>query len=113
VNYNFKEFFRIFNYNNFCFYFSQLFYDGHSTIATSLSAQINADPPCCSSARLLSLVTIGLQYETDRQTVSEQEFNSNPIQQMLIGPGICMFHGLYVTYICVLYSLLDLIRLGI
>ncbi|XP_015372112.1 PREDICTED: cleavage stimulation factor subunit 1-like [Diuraphis noxia] len=67
---------------------SQLFYDGHFTIATILSAQVNADPPCCPSARLMSLVTIGLQHETDRQTESEQESNSNPIQQILIGSGI-------------------------
>lgn len=67
---------------------SQLFYDGHSTIASSLAAQVNADPPCSPSDRLMSVVTKGLQHETDRQKESEQALNLNPIQQMLIGPGI-------------------------
>lgn len=79
--------------------FSQLFYDGHSTIASSLAAQVNADPPCSPSDRLMSVVTKGLQHETDRQKESEQALNLNPIQQMLIGPGIGMINNLYVTYI--------------
>ncbi|XP_060856954.1 cleavage stimulation factor subunit 1-like [Metopolophium dirhodum] len=67
---------------------SQLFYDGHSTIASSLAALVNADPPCSPSDRLMSVVTKGLQHETDRQKESKQALNLNPIQQMLIGPGI-------------------------
>ncbi|KAL4127278.1 hypothetical protein QTP88_011456 [Uroleucon formosanum] len=66
----------------------QLFYDGHSTIASSLAARVNVDPPCYPSDRLMSVVTKGLQHETDRQKESEQALNLNPIQQMLIGPGI-------------------------
>jgi len=93
--------------------FSQLFYDGHSTIASSLAAQVNADPPCSPSDRLMSVVTKGLQHETDRQKESEQALNLNPIQQMLIGPGIGMLNDLYITYICVLNSVFDLIRLRI
>lgn len=93
--------------------FSQLFYDGHSTIASSLAAQVNADPPCSPSDRLMSVVTKGLQHETDRQKESELALNLNPIQQMLIGPGIGMLNDLYVTYIGVLNSLFNLIRLRI
>jgi len=93
--------------------FSQLFYDGHSTIASSLAALVNADPPCSPSDRLMSVVTKGLLHETDRQKGSEQALNLNPIQQMLIGPGIGMLNDLFVTYICVLNSLFDLIRLRI
>jgi len=61
----------------------------------------------------MSVVTKGLQHETDRQKESEQALNLNPIQQMLIGPGIGMLNDLFVTYICVLNSLFDLIRLRI
>ncbi|XP_016662801.1 cleavage stimulation factor subunit 1-like isoform X2 [Acyrthosiphon pisum] len=67
---------------------SQLFYDGHTSIASSLAVQVNADPPCSPSDRLRSVVMKGLQHETDRQKESEQALNLNPIQQMLIGPGI-------------------------
>ncbi|XP_060875717.1 cleavage stimulation factor subunit 1-like [Metopolophium dirhodum] len=67
---------------------SQLFYDGHTSIASSLAVKVNADPPCSPSDRLRSVVIKGLQHETDRQKESEQAINSNPIQQMLIGPGI-------------------------
>jgi cleavage stimulation factor subunit 1 len=38
----------------------------------------------------MSVVAKGLQHETDRQKESEQVLNLNPIQQMLIGPGIGM-----------------------
>jgi len=93
--------------------FSQLFYDGHSTIASSLAALVNVDPPCSPSDRLMSVVSKGLQHETDRQTESEQASNLNPIQRMLIGPGIGMLNDLYVTYICVLNYLFELIRLRI
>ena len=79
-----------------------------------LAAQVNADPPCSPSDRLMSVVTKGLQHETDRQKESEQALNLNPIQQMLIGPGIGMLNDLFVTYyIFVLNSLFDLIRLRI
>ncbi|XP_060876124.1 cleavage stimulation factor subunit 1-like [Metopolophium dirhodum] len=67
---------------------SQLFYDGHTSIASSLAVQVNADPPCSPSDRLRSIVMKVLQHETNRQKESEQALNLNPIQQMLIGPGI-------------------------
>ncbi|XP_022179703.1 cleavage stimulation factor subunit 1-like [Myzus persicae] len=67
---------------------SQLFYDGHTSIASSLAIQVNADPPCSPSDRLRSIVTKGLQHETDRQKDDEQASNINPVQQMLIGPGL-------------------------
>ncbi|KAL5238934.1 hypothetical protein ACI65C_006344 [Semiaphis heraclei] len=67
---------------------SQLINDGHSTIAASLSAQVNADPPCNSSDQLKKIVSLGLQHETDRRSQSKRALNLNPVQQMLIGPGI-------------------------
>ncbi|XP_060858317.1 cleavage stimulation factor subunit 1-like [Metopolophium dirhodum] len=67
---------------------SQLYYDGYSTIASSLATLVNANPPCAPSDRLMHVVTKGLQHETDRQKAFEQALNLNPIQQMLIGPGI-------------------------
>lgn len=81
--------------------FSQLFYDGHSTIATNLAVLVNVDPPCPPSDRLMSVVTKGLQHETDRQKESEQALNLNPIQQMLIGPGIGMLNYLYNINVCI------------
>lgn len=78
--------------------FSQLFYDGHSTIASSLATLVNADPPCSPSDRLMHVVAKGLQHETDRQKESEQLLTLNPIQQMLIGPGLGMFNK-YITHI--------------
>jgi len=60
---------------------------------------VNADPPCSPSDRLKSIVMTFL-HETDRQKESEQ----NPIQHMLIGPGIGMLNDLYIIYICVLNS---------
>jgi cleavage stimulation factor subunit 1 len=95
--------------------FSQLFYDGHSTIASSLAAQVNVDPPCSPSDRLMSVVTKGLQHETDRQKESEQALNLNPIQQMLIGPGIgILYFIIYIKHQFVyLFLYLNLIRFGI
>lgn len=48
----------------------------------------------------MSVVTKGLQHETDRQKESDQALNLNPIQQMLIGPGIGIF---YKYVICIYY----------
>ncbi|KAL5238932.1 hypothetical protein ACI65C_006342 [Semiaphis heraclei] len=67
---------------------SQLIYDGHTAIAVMLSVKVNAYLPCCPSARLMSLATIGLQYETDKQEESYQALDLNPIQQLIFGPGI-------------------------
>jgi len=91
-------------------WFSQLFYDGYKSIASNLATQVNADPPCCPSDRLRSVVIKGLQLEINRQTEPEQASNLNPIQQMLIGPGIGMLNDLYIIYICMINSLYDLIR---
>ncbi|XP_059486358.1 cleavage stimulation factor subunit 1 [Neocloeon triangulifer] len=44
---------------------SQLFYDGHQTLAVSLSSLVQADPPCPPSDRLYHLVQCGLQHEPD------------------------------------------------
>lgn len=46
--------------------FSQLFYDGHQSLAVGLSAVAQADPPCPPSDRLLHVVMAGLQHEPER-----------------------------------------------
>jgi len=74
---------------------------------------VKADPPCPPSDRLRNVVMRGLQYETDEQKDSEQALNLNPIQQILIGPGIGMLNDLFIIYIFVLNSLHDLIRSGV
>lgn len=48
----------------------------------------------------MSVVTKGLQHETDRQKESEQALILNPIQQMLIGPGIGMFYTCFTLLRC-------------
>lgn len=70
--------------------FSQLFYDGHTGLAASLSTLIQADPPCPPSDRLYHLAVIGLKHEPDRQKRNEQiqVLGLNPIQEILIGPGL-------------------------
>lgn len=40
----------------------------------------------------MHVVAKGLQHETDRQKESEQLLTLNPIQQMLIGPGLGMLN---------------------
>jgi len=83
------------------FFFSQLIYDGYSTIAISLTDKVNANPPCCPSARLMSLVTKGSQYEIDKQEESDQALDINPIQQLIIRPGIGMLTGLFdLIHLC-------------
>ncbi|KAB0798713.1 hypothetical protein PPYR_09706 [Photinus pyralis] len=46
---------------------SQLFYDGHQSIATTLSSAVSADPPCAPSDRLLRIMMAGLENEPDRK----------------------------------------------
>lgn len=69
---------------------SQLHYDGHSTVATSLATLVQADPPCPPSDRLYHLTMIGLKHEPDRQKRNENTptIGLNPIQEILIGPGL-------------------------
>ncbi|KAK7603024.1 hypothetical protein V9T40_003023 [Parthenolecanium corni] len=69
---------------------SQLYYDGHAGIATSLSALVQTDPPCPPSDRLYHLTMIGLKHEPDRQKRNENNptLGLNPIQEILIGPGL-------------------------
>ncbi|XP_018909038.1 cleavage stimulation factor subunit 1 [Bemisia tabaci] len=67
---------------------SQLFYDGHQSLAVGLSGLVETDTPCPPSDRLLHIMMIGLQHEPDRQKKGEPVPGLNPIQQILIGPGI-------------------------
>jgi len=77
-------------YSYYFFICSQLHYDGHSTVATSLAAIVQADPPCPPSDRLYHLTVIGLKHEPDRQKRNENNpiIGLNPIQEILIGPGL-------------------------
>lgn len=63
---------------------SQLFYDGHQAIATSLSAAVSADPPCAPSDRLLHIMMAGLENEPDRK---ERPLNPG-IGNNNVGPGL-------------------------
>ncbi|XP_008194232.3 cleavage stimulation factor subunit 1 [Tribolium castaneum] len=63
---------------------SQLFYDGHQSIGTNLTAAVQADPPCAPSDRLFHIVMAGLEHEPDRK-----ERPQNPgIGNNNIGPGL-------------------------
>ncbi|GFS79789.1 cleavage stimulation factor subunit 1 [Nephila pilipes] len=42
---------------------SQLFYDGHQTLAVSLSNLTKTQPPCPPSDRLFKLVSLGIRTE--------------------------------------------------
>ncbi|XP_046667557.1 cleavage stimulation factor subunit 1 isoform X1 [Homalodisca vitripennis] len=67
---------------------SQLYYDGYSQIALNLTTEVQADPPCPPSERLLHVVNAGLQHEPDRHKNREPVPGLNPIQEILIGPGL-------------------------
>lgn len=81
--------------------FSQLFYDGYSQIAISLSTEVHADPPCPPSERLLHVVNAGLQHEPDRHKNRDPTPGLNPIQEILIGPGLGESNCLHYFYFLV------------
>ncbi|XP_077509237.1 cleavage stimulation factor subunit 1 Cst50 [Amblyomma americanum] len=62
---------------------SQLFYDGHQTLAVSLSNMVKAHPACPPSDRLLNIVSTGLRVEQE----SKGSKLTN-IDQPYMGPGI-------------------------
>jgi cleavage stimulation factor subunit 1 len=68
--------------------FSQLYYDGYTQIAMNLAQEVHADPPCPPSERLLHVVNAGLQHEPDRHKNRDPTPGLNPIQEILIGPGL-------------------------
>lgn len=67
-------------------YFSQLFYDGHQSIAVSLTSAIQPDPPCPPSDRLFNLVSEGLKYEKEMQP--KKDSNNGLYLDTLLGPGL-------------------------
>lgn len=67
-------------------------YDGHTSMASNLAAQVNADQPCSPSDQLKSIVTIGLQHENDGLKESDKA-DFNPVQKMLIGSGLGMLNN--------------------
>lgn len=56
---------------------SQLFYDGHQTLAVSLSNLVKAQPPCPPSDRLLHVVTKGIRLEKEEQ--AEESIRSDRV----------------------------------
>ncbi|PSN45009.1 Cleavage stimulation factor subunit 1 [Blattella germanica] len=64
---------------------SQLFYDGHQSLAVGLSAVAQADPPCPPSDRLLHVVMAGLLHEPDRP---QKSGGGIPGQEGLSTPGL-------------------------
>ncbi|XP_054272971.1 cleavage stimulation factor subunit 1 [Macrosteles quadrilineatus] len=67
---------------------SQLYYDGYTQIAQSLSAEVHPEPACPPSERLLHVINAGLQHEPDRHKNRDPTPGLNPIQEILIGPGL-------------------------
>lgn len=69
---------------------SQLFYDGHQAIGTSLTSAVQADPPCPPSDRLFHIVLAGLEHEPERKDRPKNVgIGSNNI-----GPGL----GIYILF---------------
>ncbi|CAN7987354.1 unnamed protein product [Ixodes pacificus] len=62
---------------------SQLFYDGHQTLAVSLSNMVKAHPACPPSDRLLNIVSAGLRTEQETKGI---KFSA--LDQPYTGPGI-------------------------
>ncbi|XP_045471031.1 cleavage stimulation factor subunit 1 [Harmonia axyridis] len=63
---------------------SQLFYDGHQALGTSLTSVVQAEPPCPPSDRLFHIVLAGLEHEPDRKDRPQNVgIGSNNI-----GPGL-------------------------
>ncbi|GLV45750.1 Cleavage stimulation factor 50 kD subunit [Carabus blaptoides fortunei] len=63
---------------------SQLFYDGHQSLAVNLSSVVQADPPCPPSDRLLHIMIAGIEHEPERK---DRPVNHG-IGSNLIGPGL-------------------------
>jgi cleavage stimulation factor subunit 1 len=68
--------------------FSQLFYDGHQSLAVGLSAVAQADPPCPPSDRLLHVVMAGLQHEPERPQKTGATALTVPGQETLTATGL-------------------------
>jgi hypothetical protein len=67
---------------------SQLFYDGHQSLAVGLSAVAQADPPCPPSDRLLHVVMAGLQHEPERPQKTGAAALTVPGQDTLTATGL-------------------------
>ncbi|XP_034951006.1 cleavage stimulation factor subunit 1 [Chelonus insularis] len=67
---------------------SQLFYDGHQTLAVQLSNLIQAEPPCPPSDRLLHLMLIGMAHEPDRSKKENNHQSSFSNFDSTLGPGL-------------------------
>ena len=58
----------------FCFFFSQLYYDGHPNLAASLAKLTNTPLNCAPSDRLLHVVGLGLK--TEQGTLHSRHYNT-------------------------------------
>lgn len=61
---------------------SQLFYDGYQQVAVTLSNMVHTDPPCPPSDRLMHVVTLGLERE------SESKHRTQNRAERILGPGL-------------------------
>jgi len=61
---------------------SQLFYDGYQQVAVTLSNIVHADPPCPPSDRLMNIVTLGMDKESEG---SHRQLNKT---EQLLGAGL-------------------------
>ncbi|XP_046999904.1 cleavage stimulation factor subunit 1 [Schistocerca americana] len=69
---------------------SQLFYDGHQSLAVGLSAVAQADPPCPPSDRLLHVVMAGLRHEPERSKGggAAAAIAAGVAPENVLGPGL-------------------------
>merc|ERR1719283_694497 len=61
---------------------SQLFYDGYQQVAVTLSNMVHTDPPCPPSDRLMHVVTLGLEKESDATHRSQN------MAERILGTGL-------------------------
>ena len=61
---------------------SQLFYDGYQQVAVTLSNIVHADPPCPPSDRLINIVALGMDKESEG---SHRQLNKT---EQLLGAGL-------------------------
>lgn len=73
---------------------SQLFYDGHQSLGTSLTSAVQAEPACAPSDRLFHIVMAGLEHEPDRK---DRPPNVG-IGSNNIGPGLGNLHAFMVYF---------------
>ena len=76
---------------------SQLFYDGYQTAAVRLSQELQVEPPCAPSDRLLHIMLAGIENEPDRK----KRTKTYGIGDSTIGPGLgkLYFKRSFIRYV--------------